>query len=129
MVAAAPAQEKQKSRTKSRAMPKSVLSVRINQSLNQELDDQLDSLMVDCTKSGLVEALLTKSLESPKWVHARHYKQLPEGKRAYVIFDSDNAMVEMGKADSLYEYVSSHPELERFIANKYRVIYFSAQQV
>jgi hypothetical protein len=126
MVAAAPTQSKQKSRAKARSLPKSVLSVRINQSLNQELDNQLDSLMVDCTKSGLVEALLTKSLESPKWIHARHYNQLPEGKRAYVIFDSDNAMVEMGQADSLYEYVSNHPQLERFIADKCRIIYFVA---
>ena len=113
------------SRTKARAMPKDVLSVRINKALNQELDDHLETLAINCSKSGLVEALLTKSLESPKWVHARHYKQLPEGKRAYVIFDSDNAMIEMGQADSLYEYVSSHPELERFIADKYRIIYFA----
>jgi hypothetical protein len=50
---------------------------------------------------------------------------LPEGKRAYVIFDSGNAMVEMGQADSLHEYLSNHPELQRFIADKCRIIYFA----
>ena len=127
MTVAAPTTDKQKSKTKERAKPKDVLSVRINQSLNQELNNHLGSLSVSCSKSELVEALLTKCLETPKWVHAKHYNQLPEGKRAYVIFDRFNAMVEMGQADSLYEYVSNHPQLERFIADKYRIIYFAAR--
>jgi hypothetical protein len=105
--------------------PKVTLSVRVSQWLNQELDNHWSSLSTDCSKSEAVEALLTKALASPKWIQVEFYEQLPAEKRSYVIFDRFNAKVEMGEADNLHQYVSSHPKLERFIADKHRIIYFS----
>jgi len=103
--------------------PKTTLNARISPSVVQELDNLRSG--TDYSKSQLAEALITKALESPKWVHIEHYDHLPTDKRSYVIFDHESSMVEMGEADNLYEYVSNHPKLERFLANKYRIIYFA----
>jgi hypothetical protein len=103
--------------------PKATLNARINPSVIQKLDDL--SSGTDYSKSQLAEALITKALESPKWVHMEHYDHLPADKRSYVIFDSESSMVEMGLAENLYELVAQHPKLDQYIAEKYRVIYFS----
>jgi hypothetical protein len=105
--------------------PKTSLNTRISQWADQEIYNYWNSLSTDCSKSQVVEALLTKALASPKWIQVEFYEQLPAEKRSYVIFDRFNAKVEMGEADNLHQYVSSHPKLERFIADKHRIIYFS----
>jgi hypothetical protein len=103
--------------------PKATLNARISPSVIQKLDDL--SIGTDYSKSQLTEALITKALESPKWVHIEHYDHLPADKRSYVIFDCENSMVEMGLAENLYELVAQHPKLEQYIVDKYRIIYFA----
>lgn len=107
------------------APPKTMIGVRASQRLKQDLDNYLASQDTKCSRSSLMEALLTKALESPKWIHIEHYDKLPAGKRSYTIFDRFNSEVEMGRVDNLYEYVANHPKLERFLADKYRIIYFA----
>jgi len=128
MVAATQVRSQKKGRLQGKkqgSKPKATLSTRISQELDQELDNYWSSFNTNCSKSEVVEALLTKSLKSPKWIQVEFYNQLPADKRAHVIFDRFNAKVEMGEADNLYEYVANHPKLERFLADKYRIIYFA----
>jgi hypothetical protein len=128
MVAATQAKSQKKGRIQGKKQgkkPKTTLNTRISQWTDQELDNYWSSLSTDCSKSEVVEALITKSLQSPKWIQLEFYDQLPADRRSYVIFDRFNAKVEMGEADNLYAYVSNHHKLERFLADKYRIIYFS----
>jgi len=129
MVAAPSVSSQKKGRLQGKkqgSKPKATLSTRISQELDQELANYWRSFNISLSKSEVVEALLTKSLRSPRWVQVEFYDQLPNEKQSYVIFDRFNSEVEMGRADNLYEYVSQHPQLEQLIADKCRIIYFAA---
>ena len=106
-------------------LPKAILSTRISQEVDQELANYWYSLEADCSKSEVVEALLAKALRTPDSVQVESLKELPAETRTYIIFDRFNSEVEMGRVDNLYDYISQHSQLERFIADKCRIIHFA----
>jgi len=107
-------------------LPKAILSTRISQEIDQELSSYWRSFEGNLSKSEVVESLLAKALRTPDSVQVESLKELPAEARTYIIFDRFNSEVEMGRVDNLYDYISQHSQLERFIADKCRIIHFAA---
>ena len=105
--------------------PKTTLNARINPGVEAQLDEYADN--AGCSKSQVTESLLRKAFVSPNWIEIDLYEQLPVGRHAYVIFDSANALVEMGLAENLHQEIAQHPKLEQYVADQCKVIYFAAQ--